>query len=185
MLKKAIFLDRDGVVNKEVNYLFKIEDFEFIDGIFDACLYFQNLGYAIIIITNQSGIDRGIIQYNDFIDINTKMINEIDKAGGAISAILYCPTLPSVKNKYRKPGSGMFEEISERLNFSLKSCFSIGDSPRDIIASINAGCKPLGVRTGNGSKISDDSSLNIPMFNDLYEAVEFVLKKNKKWYAIF
>ena len=66
MSKKAIFLDRDGVVNEEVNYLFKIEDFEFIDGIFDACLYFQSLGYAIIIVTNQSGIARKYYTENDY-----------------------------------------------------------------------------------------------------------------------
>jgi len=179
--QKHIILDRDGVINFDsLDYIKTPDEWVPIPRSIEAIKKLCDEGYQIIIITNQSGIDRGIIQYNDFIDINTKMINEIDKAGGAISAILYCPTLPSVKNKYRKPGSGMFEEISERLNFSLKSCFSIGDSPRDIIASINAGCKPLGVRTGNGSKISDDSSLNIPMFNDLYEAVEFVLKKNKK-----
>ena len=179
--QKYIILDRDGVINFDsLDYIKTPDEWVPIPRSIEAIKKLCDEGYQIIIITNQSGIDRGIIQYNDFIDINTKMINEIDKVGGAISAILYCPTLPSVKNKYRKPGSGMFEEISERLNFSLKSCFSIGDSPRDIIASINAECKPLGVRTGNGSKISDDSSLNIPMFDDLYEAVEFVLKKNKK-----
>ena len=179
--QKHIILDRDGVINFDsLDYIKTPDEWVPIPRSIEAIKKLCDEGYQIIIITNQSGIDRGIIQYNDFIDINTKMINEIDKVGGAISAILYCPTLPSVKNKYRKPGSGMFEEISERLNFSLKSCFSIGDSPRDIIASINAECKPLGVRTGNGSKISDDINLNIPMFDDLYEAVEFILKKNKK-----
>ena len=179
--QKHIILDRDGVINFDsLDYIKTPDEWVPIPRSIEAIKKLCDEGYQIIIITNQSGIDRGIIQYNDFIDINTKMINEIDKAGGSISAILYCPTLPSVKNKYRKPGSGMFEEISERLNFSLKSCFSIGDSPRDIVASISAKCKPLGVRTGNGNKISDDINLNIPMFDDLYEAVEFILKKNKK-----
>ena len=181
MKQKHIILDRDGVINFDsLDHIKTPDEWTPIPRSIEAIKKLCDEGYQIIIITNQSGIDRGIIQYNDFININKKMINEIDQAGGTISAILYCPTLPSVKNKYRKPGSGMFDEISERLNFSLKSCFSIGDSPRDIIASINAECKPLGVRTGNGSKISDDASLNIPMFNDLYEAVEFVLKKTKK-----
>ena len=64
---KTIFLDRDGVINKEINYLHKIDDFEFIDGIFDACLYFKSLGYEIIIITNQSGISRGYYSQNDYL----------------------------------------------------------------------------------------------------------------------
>ena len=66
MPTKTIFLDRDGVINKEVNYLNKIDDFEFIDGIFDVCLYFQNLGYKIIIVTNQSGIYRGYYTEHDY-----------------------------------------------------------------------------------------------------------------------
>ena len=66
MTIKTIFLDRDGVINNEVNYLHKIDDFEFIDGIFDACLYFQKLDYKIIIVTNQSGIARGYYSENDY-----------------------------------------------------------------------------------------------------------------------
>ena len=77
MSKKAIFLDRDGVINKEVNYLFKIEDFEFIDGIFDACLYFQNLGYAIIIVTNQSGIARKYYTESDYQKVTKWMLRSI------------------------------------------------------------------------------------------------------------
>ena len=65
MAIKTIFLDRDGVINKEVKYLYQVSKFEFIDGIFDACLYFQKLGYEIVIVTNQSGIARGYYNEND------------------------------------------------------------------------------------------------------------------------
>ena len=71
---KTIFLDRDGVINKDKNYLFKIKDFEFIDGIFKACIYFKKLGFEIIIVTNQSGIARGFYTENDFKQL-TKWIN--------------------------------------------------------------------------------------------------------------
>ena len=67
---KTIFLDRDGVINKEKNYLHKVEDFEFIDGIFKSCKYLKSLGYEIIIVTNQSGISRGYYFENDFQNIN-------------------------------------------------------------------------------------------------------------------
>ena len=97
--QKHIILDRDGVINFDsLDYIKTPDEWVPIPRSIEAIKKLCDEGYQIIIITNQSGIDRGIIQYNDFIDINTKMINEIDKAGGAISAILYCPTLPSVKN---------------------------------------------------------------------------------------
>ena len=78
MPKKAIFLDRDGVINKEVSYLYKIEDFEFVNGIFDACLYFQNLGYKIIIVTNQSGISRGYYSENDYQVVTRWMLKQFE-----------------------------------------------------------------------------------------------------------
>ena len=73
---KTIFLDRDGIINKEVNYLHKIDDFEFMDGIFDCCVHFNNLGYKIIIITNQSGIARGYFTEKDFQKLNQWMLNQ-------------------------------------------------------------------------------------------------------------
>ena len=78
---KTIFLDRDGVINKDINYLHKIDDFEFIDGIFDACLYFQSLGYKIIIITNQSGISRGYYSQNDYLKLTNWMLNQFKNHG--------------------------------------------------------------------------------------------------------
>ena len=76
MAIKTIFLDRDGVVNKEVRYLYRLSDFEFIDGIFDACLYFQKLEYKIVIITNQSGIARGYYNENDYQILTEWMLNQ-------------------------------------------------------------------------------------------------------------
>ena len=75
---KTIFLDRDGVINKEVNYLYKIKDFEFLEGIFNACIYFQKLGYEIIIITNQSGIHRGYYDESAFNKLTSWMLGEFE-----------------------------------------------------------------------------------------------------------
>jgi len=71
MQKKAIFLDRDGVINKEKNYLYKKEDFEFIDGVFEACRYFQKIGYQLVVVTNQSGIQEAIIKKKIFINLRS------------------------------------------------------------------------------------------------------------------
>ena len=79
MTIKTIFLDRDGVINKEINYLHKIEDFEFIDGVFEACQFLQSLEYKIIVITNQSGISRGLYTNNDFQIITKWMVSQFNE----------------------------------------------------------------------------------------------------------
>ena len=79
MTIKTIFLDRDGVINKEVEYLFRIADFKFNEGVFDACLYFQNLDYKIIIITNQSGIARGYYSERDYLELTKWMLDQFNK----------------------------------------------------------------------------------------------------------
>ena len=138
MSKKAIFLDRDGVVNKEVNYLFKIEDFEFIDGIFDACLYFQNLGYAIIIITNQSGIARKYYTENDYQTLTKWMLRQFEDSGIKILNVFHCPHGPESTCECRKPKPGMFLKAKDEHNTDMEKSWMIGDKERDIIAANSA-----------------------------------------------
>ena len=136
---KAIFLDRDGVVNKEVNYLFKIEDFEFIDGIFDACLYFQNLGYAIIIITNQSGIARKYYTENDYQKVTRWMLRQFEDNGIEILNIIHCPHGPESTCECRKPKPGMFFTAKTKHNIDMEKSWMIGDKEVDVIAANSAG----------------------------------------------
>ena len=89
---KTIFLDRDGVINKEVNYLHKIEDFQFIDGVFETCNHFLKLGYKIIIVTNQSGIARGYFKENDYHNLSRWMLKSIPIATSIeILDVIHCP----------------------------------------------------------------------------------------------
>ena len=136
---KAIFLDRDGVVNKEVNYLFKIEDFKFIDGIFDACLYFQNLGYAIIIVTNQSGIARQYYTENDYQTVTKWMLRQFEDNGIEILNVFHCPHGPESTCECRKPKPGMFLKAKDEHNTDMEKSWMIGDKERDIIAANSAG----------------------------------------------
>ena len=177
--QKYIILDRDGVINIDSSsYIKSADEWNSIPESLNAIKKLTEHEYQIIIISNQSGLGRGIISYNDFIEINLKMLSQISKVGGSVLAILYCPSLPTDECLNRKPGTGMFSEIAERLNISLEKCFSIGDSPRDIDASLSSKCKPLGLRTGNGKNIENNSKYNIPMFNDLNDAVNYVIEQD-------
>ena len=101
--KKAIFLDRDGVINKDVEYLCKVVDFEFIKGIFEACKYLQKLGYSLIIVTNQSGIARGYFTEEKLLDFHKSMNSFLKKHKAKIDKFYYCAFHPfsSIK-KYKK-----------------------------------------------------------------------------------
>ena len=139
MLNKTIFLDRDGVVNKEVNYLHQIKDFEFMPGIFEACNYFQDIGFKIIIITNQSGIARGYFKENDYHKITAWMLKQLEKKNIKILDIFYCPHGPKSSCECRKPKPGMFIEAKKKHNIDMKDSWMIGDSERDITAASLAG----------------------------------------------
>ncbi|OHE03712.1 MAG: D,D-heptose 1,7-bisphosphate phosphatase [Sulfurimonas sp. RIFOXYD12_FULL_33_39] len=140
-MNKALFLDRDGVVNVEINYLHKIEDFEFINGIINLCKYYQNNGYIIIIVTNQSGIDRGYYDECDFNILTSWMINEFAKYNVNIKKVYFCPHHPDISGtcSCRKPESGMFLEAAKEFDIDFKNSILIGDKESDIEAAIKAG----------------------------------------------
>lgn len=143
MAYKALFLDRDGVVNVEKDYLYKIEDFEFIDGILDVCRYFLNLGYKIIIITNQSGIARGYYTINDYEKLTAWMVDEFKKNGIEITKVYHCPHHPEISGECecRKPKSGLFLQAKDEFDIDMQNSIIIGDNQRDIESAINVGIK--------------------------------------------
>ncbi len=142
-MRKALFLDRDGIINIEKDYLFKISDFEFIDGIFNLCTHYQSLGYLIFVVTNQSGIARGYYSQNDFNILTSWMIKEFSKKDIFISHVYFCPHHPDITGKCdcRKPNPGMLLEAQKEFNINMKDSILIGDKERDIQAAINAGLK--------------------------------------------
>ena len=150
MAIKTIFLDRDGVVNKEVRYLYRLSDFEFIDGVFDACLYFQKLSYKIIIISNQSGIARGYYNENDYQKLTEWMLGQFNDNGINILDIFYCPHSPESLCECRKPKPGMLIEAKDKYNIDMKDSWMIGDKETDIKAANLAGItNTILVRSGH------------------------------------
>lgn len=142
-MQKALFLDRDGVVNVEKDYLYKIEDFEFIEGIFDLCRHYASLGYLLFIVTNQSGIARGYYSQEQYNEVTRWMVDAFAKEGVEIAKVYHCPHHPSVTGacSCRKPKSGMLLQAQEEFSIDLEHSIIIGDKERDIEAGLNAGLK--------------------------------------------
>ena len=156
---KTIFLDRDGVINKEVNYLCKIDDFEFIEGIFDACLYFQKLGYQIIIITNQSGIARGYYSEDDYQLISKWMLTQFEDKGITILDILHCPHGPDSTCDCRKPQPGLLLKAKSKHNIDMQKSWMIGDKERDIQAANAAGIQnTILVKSGHSIDVENSKA---------------------------
>jgi len=135
----VVFLDRDGVINKEVGYLHKVEDFEFINGVFDTCLNFQSSGYQIIIVTNQSGIARGYYGEKEFHQVNNWMLEQFQSHGIEILDVFFCPHSPDSDCNCRKPKPGMFNQAKNKYGIDMENSWMIGDKEADIQAANSAG----------------------------------------------
>jgi D-glycero-D-manno-heptose 1,7-bisphosphate phosphatase len=138
---KAIFLDRDGVINIDKSYVCKIEDFEFVEGIFEVLHYFRKLGFLLIVITNQSGIGRGYYTSEDFEKLTAWKLKELEKEGIFIDEVYHCPHDPDSGCGCRKPSPDMFLKAKEKFNIDMQASWMIGDKKSDIYAGYNAGIK--------------------------------------------
>ena len=154
---KTIFLDRDGVINKEVKYLHKVEDFIFINGIFTACKFFKDLDYKIIIVTNQSGIHRKLYTENDYQKLTKWMIDKFKASNIDILDILHCPHGPKSQCNCRKPKPGMLIEAKKKYDIDMELSWMIGDSERDITAANLAGIDNT-ILVRSGHKINEDNT---------------------------
>lgn len=141
-IRPALFLDRDGVINVEKNYVHRIEDFEFIDGIFDLCRGATAAGMAVVVVTNQAGIGRGHYSVDQFLVLTEWMCGRFSDAGVEIDAVYYCPHHPDHGlGKYRtdsfdrKPNPGMILRARDELNLSLENSVLVGDKASDIAAA--------------------------------------------------
>lgn len=157
--KKALFLDRDGIVNIDYGHVHKKEDFEFIDGIFELCQYFQKNNYLIFIITNQAGISKGYCSEEDFSFLTNWMLDEFRKKGIIIEDVFYCPHHPDEECLCRKPSPKMLFDIQDKYKISLKKSILIGDKLSDIEAGERAGIGELVLIKSNYQDEYDYSTL--------------------------
>ncbi len=152
MSTKAIFLDRDGTINVEVNYLHEPEKFRFLPTVQDALKLLQKLEFKLIIITNQAGIAKGIYSVNDMEQTNAYMKDQLKLAGITIDAIYFCPHRTEDQCNCRKPLPGMIFQAAKDLNIDLTKSWTIGDKLSDIEAGVRATTKTILVQTGYGEE---------------------------------
>ena len=174
MTLKTIFLDRDGVINREVSYLHKIEDFEFIDGVFKICQYLNKLGYEIIIITNQSGIAREYYNEIDFEVLSKWMLSEFKKNNIKILDIFHCPHLPDSNCECRKPKPGMLLLAKDKYNIDMQNSWLIGDKEDDIIAANNSNISNT-ILVKSGHKINEIDSNAKYILESINEANQVII----------
>ena len=175
MSVKTIFLDRDGVINKEKNYLYKIESFEFINGVFYACQYLEGLNYKIIITTNQSGISRGYYTESDFQKLTKWMLGQFNNNNIDILDVIHCPHLPSDFCDCRKPKPGMLLSAKTRHNIDMENSWMIGDRENDIQAAHNAGIRnTILVKSGHEiDELNTNSKFILNSIKDIHEVIKY------------
>jgi D-glycero-D-manno-heptose 1,7-bisphosphate phosphatase len=172
-----VLMDRDGVINVDSDDFIKSpEEWKPIEGSLEAIALLNKHGYDVVVITNQSGLARGLFDETMLAKIHEKMRRMLADKGGEIAAIYYCPHGPDSLCNCRKPKPGLLEQFSLEKNVGLDKIYFIGDSLRDIQAARAVGSNPLLVKTGKGKKtLINNPNLNVPVFENLYVAAEYIL----------
>jgi D-glycero-D-manno-heptose 1,7-bisphosphate phosphatase len=178
MSEKYVLLDRDGVINQDSDdYIKSPEEWIPIEGSLEAIALLNKHGFKVAVVSNQSGIARGYYSLETLNAMHDKMQRLLAEKGGQIEAIYFCPHAPNTGCNCRKPKTGLLQLFSQEKLVSLQDIFFIGDSLSDIKAAQAVSAKPLLVKTGKGLKtISENPTLNIPIFENLYDATKFILQ---------
>ena len=184
-MKKAIFLDRDGTINVEKDYIYKSEDLVFEEGSIEALKTFKNLGYILIVVSNQSGIARGYFTEEDLNVFNNNMNEILKKNGVEITEFYCCPHHPDGIGKYkkvcecRKPNNKMIEDAIKKYNIDREKSYMIGDKISDIGAGLKSNLKTVLVKTGYGLKDMEKIDKNETLICENLKDFSEILKREK------
>ena len=163
-----VILDRDGVINQDsVDYIKSADEWVALPGSLEAIALLTSNNIEVYIATNQSGVARGKLTLEALDCIHKKLLREVEKTGGRILDIKYCPHHPEEKCWCRKPNPGLLEDIAATHELSLRDGCYVGDSLKDLKAAESAGCPGILVLTGNGLETQKLSPLHLPIFSDL------------------
>jgi D-glycero-D-manno-heptose 1,7-bisphosphate phosphatase len=180
-----IILDRDGVINEDSdNYIRSLADWHPIPGSIEAIAQLSAAGHQVAVATNQSGLGRGYFDLDDLEAIHSQLCDRVEKLGGVLAGIFYCPHRPEDNCNCRKPRTGLLDAIEAELQLTVSNAFFVGDSMKDLQAAVAAGARPILVTTGKGA--TTEAQLNkgegglpapdsIPVMPDLAAAARYIL----------
>jgi D-glycero-D-manno-heptose 1,7-bisphosphate phosphatase len=178
LMRKAVFLDRDGVINKDSAYVHRWDDFEFVPGAIEGMKRLQNAGYILIIVTNQSGLARGYYTEAQYRDLTNRLRQELAYQGVNIAGVYHCPHHPdgnvchlAIECDCRKPAPGLVRKAANELGVSLIDSIMIGDKPSDIEAARAAGVARAYQVVSNNPLSSQRSSASDGHYPDLLSCV--------------
>jgi len=172
---KAVFLDRDGTISRDVPYCSRPEDFELLPMVAEAIKLLNDHGLKVIVVTNQSGVGRGYFTEDMLAQIHQKMVDELAKTGAFVDAIYYCPHHPDENCECRKPKPKMILQAARDLDINIRRSYFVGDSDLDIEAGKRAGCRTVLVKTSNGNASILEQHLPDVVVVNLFEAATWII----------
>ncbi|MES1950571.1 D,D-heptose 1,7-bisphosphate phosphatase [Salinisphaera sp. S4-8] len=176
---KLIILDRDGVINEDSDdYIKSPAEWRPIPGSLEAILKLKNAGFRVVVASNQSGLARGLFDYDTLFAIHDKMTRMLADIGTHLDGIFFCPHGPDDNCHCRKPATGLLDDIGKRFGRSLTDTPFVGDSASDIEAARAAGATPMLVRTGKPVDPTDPALETVAVYDDLASAAESIIAQD-------
>ena len=182
-MRRAAFLDRDGTINLEKEYLYRVDEFEFVPGAPEGIRLLNKAGFFVAVVTNQSGVARGYYTEEDVENLHRFISAELAKIGAFVDAWMYCPHYPLGEGKYavecscRKPLPGILLEAARKFDIDLSVSVMIGDKLTDMETARAAGCRAALVRSGYGSLEESKLFSGVEVFDDLFNAAVELSKR--------
>jgi len=175
--RPAVFLDRDGTLIAEREYLADPDGVILLEGVPEALKQFREAGYALVVVTNQSGIARGLYSLEDYYSVAQRLDEYLIREGVRPDATYFCPHHPDFTGPCacRKPGLGMYQQAATELGLDLEGSFFVGDRPKDVLPAIELGGRGYMVRTGYGAEVEASRPDGVLMADTLLHAAALAL----------